>query len=451
MELRVLSPTAILGYGFPVESLERGLREDPDVIAVDAGSTDPGPYYLGEGVPFVPDENVERDTLLLLKASLSKGIPLVIGSAGGSGAKPHVIRFLGILRRAAERIGRRVRAAVIWADVSKEWLLRKLESGVRIEPAGGFPKDGLRREDVLASTRIVAQVGVEPFMEALKLDVDVIVGGRSVDVAPFASLPWLKGFDKGLSIHMAKILECGAIAAEPGSGSDGMMGIIRRSEFEVYPLNPARRATRVSVAEHALYERTDPYREYVPGGYVDLSNAVYEEVGDGRVVVKGSRWVSLDNYMVKLEGVREAGHRVVVFMGARDPDFIVRLDELISKAIEETKRLHGEDGYRIHVHVYGRNAVLGPWEPTPTPCHEVGILVDVVSKEPEKAKSVAATFRSMMLHLGWPGRRTTAGNVAFPFSPSDIYVGRVYEWSIWHLVELEDPLEASRIEELVVG
>ena len=36
---RVLSPTAILGYGFPVSSFREGLRRRPHVIAVDAGST----------------------------------------------------------------------------------------------------------------------------------------------------------------------------------------------------------------------------------------------------------------------------------------------------------------------------------------------------------------------------------------------------------------------------
>ena len=46
-EIRVLSPTAILGYGYPRRSLDEGMRRDPHVIAVDAGSTDGGPYYLG--------------------------------------------------------------------------------------------------------------------------------------------------------------------------------------------------------------------------------------------------------------------------------------------------------------------------------------------------------------------------------------------------------------------
>jgi hypothetical protein len=450
LELRVLSPTAILGYGFPLESLERGLRDEPDVIAVDAGSTDPGPYYLGEGVPFVPDPAVERDLYHLVKAALKVGVPLVVGSAGGAGARPHVESLLRILERVALRLGRRLRVAIVWADVDREWLIQKLREGVPVEPLEGFPRGSLTFEQVASSTRIVAQLGVEPIVEALRLDPHVVVAGRVVDAAPFAALPWLRGADRGLSIHMAKILECGAIAAEPGSGSDGMMGILRRSEFEIYPLNPRRRATKLSVAEHALYERTDPYREYVPGGYADLSSVVYEEAGDGRVVVRGARWVPLDRYMVKLEGVRLVGHRAIVVMGVRDPDTIARLDDLVAAVVEEARRLQ-PGGYRVYVHVYGRNAVLGSWEPTPKPAHEVAVIFEVVAGTREEALSVASRLRALMMHVGWPGRRTTAGNVALPFSPSELYVGRAYEWSIWHLVQLEHPLELGSIEEKVVG
>lgn len=33
---KVLSPTAILGYGFPEESFRKAMAESPDLIAVDA-------------------------------------------------------------------------------------------------------------------------------------------------------------------------------------------------------------------------------------------------------------------------------------------------------------------------------------------------------------------------------------------------------------------------------
>ena len=58
--LRVLSPTAILGYGFPEASFRNGLKKQPDLIGVDAGSKDPGPYYLGAGKSFTTRPAVKR-------------------------------------------------------------------------------------------------------------------------------------------------------------------------------------------------------------------------------------------------------------------------------------------------------------------------------------------------------------------------------------------------------
>lgn len=45
---KVLSPTAILGYGFPEESFRKAMAESPDLIAVDAGSSDQAPTTSGQ-------------------------------------------------------------------------------------------------------------------------------------------------------------------------------------------------------------------------------------------------------------------------------------------------------------------------------------------------------------------------------------------------------------------
>ena len=48
-EYRLLSTSGILGYGYPEESLERGIEMGVDMLGVDGGSVDPGPHYLGSG------------------------------------------------------------------------------------------------------------------------------------------------------------------------------------------------------------------------------------------------------------------------------------------------------------------------------------------------------------------------------------------------------------------
>ena len=64
----ILSPTAILGYGFPERSFLSGMARQPDAIVVDAGSTDPGPYYLGSGKSFTDRDSVKRDLCLIIEA-----------------------------------------------------------------------------------------------------------------------------------------------------------------------------------------------------------------------------------------------------------------------------------------------------------------------------------------------------------------------------------------------
>ena len=42
-EVRMVSVSGILGYGFPEKSLELALAKKPHMIGVDGGSSDPGP------------------------------------------------------------------------------------------------------------------------------------------------------------------------------------------------------------------------------------------------------------------------------------------------------------------------------------------------------------------------------------------------------------------------
>ncbi len=117
----------------------------------------------------------------------------------------------------------------------------------------------LTHDAIDESTYIVAQMGIEPFQRALKEGAQVVLGGRAYDPACFAALPIMQGFDEGLALHCGKILECAAIAATPGSGSDCAMGIIDDNGFTLKTFNPKRKFTETSAAAHTLYEKSDPY------------------------------------------------------------------------------------------------------------------------------------------------------------------------------------------------
>jgi hypothetical protein len=285
--LKVLSPTAILGYGFPEKSFLRGMEKIPHLIAVDAGSTDPGPYYLGAGKSFTSRTAVKRDLTIILKAAVESSIPCIIGSAGGSGARPHVDWTEAIIHEIAAEEALSFRMAVIYADVAKGVVVDALHQG-HVQPL--YPAPEINSDDVNRSVRIVAQMGAEPVIRALKEGCQVVLCGRCYDPVPFAAPALMKGFHPGLALHMGKILECAAIAASPGSGRDCVMGFLYDNYFELEALNDERHFTRMSTAAHTMYEKSDPYNLPGPGGSLDLTNTIFESLEGGRVRVSGTRF-----------------------------------------------------------------------------------------------------------------------------------------------------------------
>lgn len=437
-EIRVLSPTGILGYGFPVASFQNGMRRKPHFIAVDGGSTDPGPYYLGDGTSFTTRTAVRRDLQLILPAAISNGIPLVIGSCGGAGAEPHLQWCRDIVLEVARQERLHFRLGIIAADVDHQTVANALKRGA-IRPLPSVPP--LTNQILSNTSRIVAQMGTEPICAALQAGCTVVLCGRAYDPALFAAFPILRGYDRGLALHMGKILECAAIAAEPGSGADCCLGRLGRDGFILESLNPARRFSRRSVAAHTLYEKADPYLLHGPGGCLDLRRTTFQELGNGTVKVGGSRFAPSSRYAVKLEGVRVAGYRTICVAGCRDPRMIADIDQILAAARSEVGHILGEDDLesRLNVRVYGKNGVMGALEPRRSSrAHELGLLIEAVGNTQEHASTLCAVTRAVLLHYGYSGRVSTAGNLAFPMSPSDVNMGEVYEFSIFHLMEIEN-------------
>jgi len=446
-EFRILSATAILGYGFPLSSFEEGMKRRPHLIAVDAGSTDPGPYYLGAGVSFTDRGAVKRDLEIMIKAGVENGIPVCIGSAGGSGGRPHLDWNRGIIEEIARENGLSFKLALIHSELPKDYIKRELAAG-RVTPLDPAPP--LTVEMIDETTRIVAQMGGQPFIEAHKNGAQVILAGRAYDPAVFSALAVDEGCDMGLATHLGKILECAAICATPGSGADCMFGYIGSDYFRVEPLSPARRCTVVSVAAHTLYEKTDPYILPGPGGHLDLTQTKFEQETPSIVRVSGSRFVPGDGFAVKLEGARRIGWRTVSIAGTRDPVMMERIDSIIEGVRERVAdNFSGKDlKYHLNFTVYGRDGVMGRLEPLRL-CpmsHEYGIIIEAVADTQELANTICATARSTMLHYGYEGRRATAGNLAFPYSPSDFKAGEVYAFSVYHLLEVDDPVAPFPIE-----
>lgn len=77
--------------------------------------------------------------------------------------------------------------------------------------------------------------------------------------------------------------------------------------------------------------------------------------------------------------------------------------------------------------------------------------MEAVADDQETANAICSYIRSTLLHFGYPGRIATAGNLALLYSPSDIPCGEVFEFNIYHLLEVADPKSLFPIEVREVG
>src|SRR5699024_2466959 len=127
-EITCIAQTGFLGYGFSVDDFKRAVNETkPDFLAVDAGSTDQGPYYLGSGDSFTTYETVKQELELIIGVALKNDIPFIIGSAGGRGGRPHVDWTLNIIRAISKENKWSLPIATIDGEIDKDTLSEWVE------------------------------------------------------------------------------------------------------------------------------------------------------------------------------------------------------------------------------------------------------------------------------------------------------------------------------------
>ena len=429
---------------------EIGLSWDPDVMVSQGNSTDPGPAYLG-GAPDCGLLGLKKRFRATIVAAKKKGIPFILAGGGWAGINRELERVLAFVDEMSKEENIKLRIAVIPGELDKEYLKQKIRAGVKIPRLVDTEalSEYLTEEDVDRSEHIAAQMGPEPIMKALDLDVDGVITGRALDIGLFMALPLKRGFDKGLAAHVGKAMECNSQVTEPDLGGP-VFTILRKDHFLIRPADPAARCTIESVAGHSFYERPSPNREENPGGALDISSAKYEQYDDRTVKISGSRWIPAP-YTLKLEGARIAGYRSICICGIREERLINCIDlflEQVRKGTEEKFRpLKPGKDYRLLFRNYGKNGVLGDAEPMKqTTSYELCVIIDVVAPEQEVADGICYSVSQDVVHRHYPGRQTTAANVAYPFSPKENSLGPVCEWNTWHLLPLDDPCEPFKIE-----
>lgn len=444
---RILIPSGALGLDYDQVALERGVAAKPDLIAIDGGSTDSGPSYLGRGVSKYARSSTKIEWMGLIRAARDAGCPLVIGTAGTCGTDSTVDWLLGITRECLTEIGWEARVATLKCQQDQNAMANAFDEG-KIAPLPAAPN--INAGTLLSCTNIVALAGAEQIAAAIDTGADIIIAGRTTDTAIIAALPLVNGDNAGAAWHGAKIGECGALCAtNPQSGV--ILVDFDSHGFTITPMADGANATPHTVSAHMLYENSDPYILYEPGGHLDVRHAKYHALDDSRVRVEGSVWVPSETYAVKLEGAGIAGYQTILVATLRDPRYVANVrtwtaDILVKHAAKVAKRLGLDDSeYSVQLRVVGDNATLGDLEQVTSNAAEVGVICIVTAADQETANEIGKMMNPYLLHHPLT-REEEQPTFSFPFSPAEIDRGPTYEFRLNHVLTLDDPMAAFKLE-----
>nr|WP_111298013.1 acyclic terpene utilization AtuA family protein [Paracoccus saliphilus] len=443
MPTRVLVPSGVLGLGFDRKALDRGVAARPDIICIDGGSTDSGPFSLGAGQSKYSRAATKSEWRALMQARAQAGVPLVIGTAGTCGTDSTVDWMHDITVELARELGQDLRIARLYSSQPVSRVAQAVAQG-RVTPLS--PAPDLRLDDL---TNIVALAGAEQIQAALATGADIVIAGRTTDTATIAALPLLRGDAAGGVWHGAKIAECGALCStNPTSGV--ILVDFDGTGFTVEPLAEGARCTPHSVSAHMLYENSDPFRLFEPGGYLDVTGAHYSALDDRRVRVQGSAWVP-GPYTVKLEGARIAGYQTTILAILRDAHYarnaqawVDRLTGFLQAEIHSRMELSPGD-YGLEFRLIGVNGALGALENRSGDPVEVGVLGLITAKTQAEAAEIGKLINPFVLHYPLTDDEELP-TFAFPYSPATTDRGALYEFALNHVMALEDPMSAFRIE-----
>ncbi len=392
---RVVSACGALGYGYPREQLRAALRGRVDAIICDAGSMDAGPYYLGTGTDYFEREAVKADYRHLVEAGRKVGCPVILGTSGMAGGNRNLDRMIGIAREVFGELAiRDAKVAVIRSELDPEIAIEEYRKGA-LRPTGVGPE---LSEDALRESVIVGQMGVHPLITALESGAQFILAGRCCDSALFASDMIRHGIDAGLAYHAGHILESGAVACDPGSPSDCLVAEIYDDGTAIFVApNPARRCTAHSIAAHSLYQQSHPQLQFYPEGVLTMEKTQFFSRDSRSAGIRNSRFIRAGKpwpWSVKLEGALRLGARKVSLISIDPADLAKIPAEML---------------------VYGRNGVQAT--PVDNSQRELGIIVETAAGTSEAAALLARLLTHYLAHCGYPGRKATAGNIAYPLSP----------------------------------
>ncbi len=141
------------------------------------------------------------------------------------------------------------------------------------------------------------------------------------------------------------------------------------------------------------------------------------------------------NLTVSCNGKREAHYHEHI------EDWVTALNASFQKKAVR----NGLSDTNLELRVIGRNATLGALENLSVSKGEVGVMAIFTSPTQQQANESAKLLNPDLLHLPLTPHEPMP-TFAFPFSPPEMERGASYEFCLHHIMAIDDPLSAFRLD-----
>ena len=110
----------------------------------------------------------------------------------------------------------------------------------------------------------------------------------------------------------------------------------------------------------------------------------------------------------------------------------------------------GPTDYAIELRLIGLNATLGALESQAGRPAEIGVLAIATAPTEALASEISKILNPYLLHHALTDDEPMP-TFAFPFSPAEMPRGALYEFALNHVMALDDPMAAFRLQTDEVG
>ena len=135
-------------------------------------------------------------------------------------------------------------------------------------------------------------------------------------------------------------------------------------------------------------------------------------------------------------------------MLVRDTHYREHIEDWVAALTASFQKKAAKNGLtdmKLELRIIGRNAALGALENLGISAGEFGVMAIFTGPSQQQANEAAKLLNPDLLHLPLTPHEPMP-TFAFPFSPPEMDRGASYEFCMHHIMAINDPLSAFRLE-----